>query len=416
MNKYEKVSFFPTDILLPKDVDMNKWSVVACDQYTSQPEYWEDVKNIVSDSASTYNLVLPELYLNGNDVDEKIKDINTKMQKYVENGVFTKYKNSFVYVERTMNNGKVRRGIVGAIDLENYKFEPGNTAMIRATEGTVLERIPPRVRVRENACLELPHVMLLIDDTQDLVFGSIDKTSLEKVYDFELMKDSGYLRGWKISDCEVIADKMKELYEKNFKQNNTMLYAVGDGNHSLATAKACWENIKKSGVGVENHPARYALVEIENIHDSALEFEPIHRILLDCDADDLLKELDNYCGVSETGNENDQQISSVIKGKVTKLYIKNPTSNLAVGTLQNFLDKYIEKTNCTIDYIHGDDVVADLSMKDNSIGFLLPSMEKSDLFKTIITDGILPRKTFSMGEACDKRFYVEARKIKQEEI
>lgn len=412
MNKFEKVSLFPADILLPKDTDMTKWSVVACDQYTSQPEYWEDVKNTVADNVSTYNLVLPELYLNGNDVDEQIKNINANMQKYVENGVFTEYKNSFIYVERTLNNGKVRKGIVGAIDLENYKFEPGNNAMIRATEGTVLERIPPRVKVRENACLELPHVMLLIDDADDLLFGSIDNTKLERVYDFDLMKESGHLCGWRITDCENIAYKLAELYEKNYEQNNTMLYAVGDGNHSLATAKACWENVKKSGADVENHPARYALVEIENIHDLALDFEPIHRILFGCDADDLLKELDIYCGISETGSENDQQISSVVKGKATKLYIKNPTSNLAVGTLQNFLDKYIEKTNCIIDYIHGDDVVADLSMQDNSIGFLLPSMEKSDLFKTIITDGILPRKTFSMGEACDKRFYAEARKIK----
>lgn len=411
MKKIEKISLFPTDILLPKNADMSKWSVVACDQYTSQPEYWEDVKIITSGSVSAYNLVLPELYLNGNDVDEKIKNINDNMQKYVDEGVFDEYKNSLIYIERTLNNGKVRKGIVGAIDLENYKFEPGNNAMIRATEGTVLERIPPRVKVRENACLELPHVMLLIDDADNIVFDSIDTSNLEKVYDFELMKESGHLCGWEITDCEGIADKLSELYERNFEQNNTMLYAVGDGNHSLATAKACWENLKKNGAD-ENHPARYALVEIENIHDSALDFEPIHRIIMECNADDLLNELDKYCGISENGSENDQQISSVVKGKVTKLYINNPTSNLAVGTLQNFLDKYIEKNNCKIDYIHGDDVVADLSMQDNSIGFLLPSMEKSDLFKTIITDGILPRKTFSMGEACDKRFYVEARKIK----
>ncbi len=412
MNKYEKVSLFPTDILLPADADMNKWSVVACDQYTSQPDYWEDVKNTVGESVSTYNLVLPELYLNGNDVDDRIKSINSNMKKYVEDGVFKEYTNSLIYVERKLNNGKVRRGIVGAIDLENYKFEPGNTAMIRATEGTVLERIPPRVKVRENANLELPHVMLLIDDADDIVFGSIKSENLYKVYDFELMKESGHLCGWKIENCEEIADRLAELYEKNYSQNNTMLYAVGDGNHSLATAKACWENIKNTGVDTTNHPARYALVEIENIHDKALDFEPIHRIVVNCDVDELLKELDLYCGISKTGNECEQQVCSVVKGKVTKYYIKNPTSNLAVGTLQNFLDKYLADKNAEIDYIHGDDVVSNLSMQDNSIGFLLPSMEKSDLFKTIITDGILPRKTFSMGEACDKRFYVEARKIK----
>lgn len=412
MDKFEKISLFPADILLPKNTDMTKWSVVACDQYTSQPDYWEDVKNTVSDNVSTYNLVLPELYLNDNDVDERIKNINYNMQNYVDEGVFNEYKSSVIYIERTLNNGKVRKGVVATIDLENYNFEPGNSAMIRATEGTVLERIPPRVRVRENACLELPHVMLLIDDEEDIVFGSIDSSNFEKVYDFELMKGSGHLCGWKIDDCDELAVRLAELYEKNYIRNNTMLYAVGDGNHSLATAKACWENIKKSGVDIENHPARYALVEIENIHDAALDFEPIHRIIINCDADNLLKELDKYCGISESGNENEQQISSVIKGKATKLYIKNPTSNLAVGTLQNFLDEYMKGKNCEIDYIHGDDVISDLSMQDNSIGFLLPSMEKSDLFKTIITDGILPRKTFSMGEACDKRFYAEARKIK----
>ena len=212
MNKFEKVSLFPADILLPESVDMNKWSVVACDQYTSQPEYWEDVKNTVGAEASTYNLVLPELYLNGNDVDERIKNINANMQKYVDEGVFAEYKDSVMYIERTLNNGKVRKGIVAAIDLENYKFEPGNTAMIRATEGTVLERIPPRVKVRENACLELPHVMLLIDDADDMVFGSINSADLEKVYDFDLMKDSGHLCGWKIDNCDELADKLAELY------------------------------------------------------------------------------------------------------------------------------------------------------------------------------------------------------------
>lgn len=413
MSIYEKVSLFPADILLPKDnADMTKWSVVACDQYTSQPEYWEDVKNITADSYSTYNLVLPELYLNGDNVDEKIKAINENMQSYVDNGVLYECEASLLYIERKLNNGKVRKGLVGAIDLENYKFEPGNNAMIRATEGTVLERIPPRVKVRENACLELPHVMLLIDDDNDIVFGNINPDELEKVYDFDLMKDSGHLTGWVIKDCNAVAEKLAELYDINYGKNNTMLYAVGDGNHSLATAKACWENVKKSGVNVENHPARYALVEIGNIHDTALDFEPIHRIIFNCDADDLLAKLNDYCTVSNTGDDNDQIISSVIKGKVNKLYIKKPTSNLAVGTLQNFLDEYIEKNNCSIDYIHGDDVVADLSMQENTMGFLLPSMEKSDLFKTIIKDGILPRKTFSMGEACDKRFYVEARKIK----
>ena len=412
MSKYEQISFFPADILLPEDADMTKWSVVACDQYTSQPEYWEDVEKIVGDAPSAYNLVLPELYLNGDNVESKIIEINKTMDDYL-GGVLKEYKNSYIYIERTMNNGKVRRGIIGAVDLENYEFKPGNSAMIRATEGTVAERIPPRVRVRENASLELPHVMLLIDDKDDVVFESIKKG--EKVYDFELMKESGHLTGWVVSDNDALADALLKLQKDTEENNGTMLYAVGDGNHSLATAKACWENIKKSGKNIENHPARYALVEVGNIHDSALEFEPIHRIILNCDAKDLLLKLDEYCGITEDYIENSQEIYSVINCEVKKLYIKNPTSNLAVGTLQGLLDGYISKNNCEIDYIHGDDVVKELSKKENSIGFLLSSMDKSDLFATIIKDGILPRKTFSMGEACDKRFYAEARKIKAEE-
>lgn len=411
MNKYKQISFFPADILLPENADMTKWSVVACDQYTSQPEYWEDVEKIVGDSPSAYKLVLPELYLNGDNVESKISEINKTMDDYL-GCVLKEYKNSYIYIERTMNNGSVRRGIIGAVDLENYEFKPGNSAMIRATEGTVAERIPPRVRVRENASLELPHVMLLIDDKDDVVFKSIKKG--EKVYDFELMKDSGHLAGWVISDNDALADALLKLQKDTEDSNGTMLYAVGDGNHSLATAKACWENIKKSGKNVENHPARYALVEVGNIHDSALEFEPIHRIILNCDAKDLLSKLDEYCGITDKNIENFQEIYSVINCEVKKLYIKKPTSNLAVGTLQGFLDEYIRKNNCEIDYIHGDDVVKELSKKENSIGFLLSSMDKSDLFATIIKDGILPRKTFSMGEACDKRFYAEARKIKAE--
>lgn len=408
MNEYEQISFFPADILLPDKTDMTKWSVVACDQYTSQPDYWEDVSDIVGDCPSAFNLVLPELYLNDKNVDEKIALINKNMDDYLNN-ILKEYKNSYLYVERTLNNGKVRKGIVGAVDLESYEFEPGNNAMIRATEGTVSERIPPRVRVRQNASLELPHVMLLIDDKNNVVFNSVEKA--EKVYDFELMKNSGHLKGWIIKNNDAVADSLLKLLNNNSDRNGTMLYAVGDGNHSLATAKACWENIKKSSVNVKNHPARYALVEIENIHDEALEFEPIHRIVFNCDSSDLLNELDNYCGVSEEKIENAQEIQYVINRKVTKLYIEKPTSNLAVGTLQGFLDSYIAKNNCEIDYIHGADVVKQLSEKENSIGFLLPSMDKSDLFATIIKDGILPRKTFSMGEACDKRFYVEARRI-----
>jgi len=412
MNNFEKTAFYPADILIPKNVDMSKWSVVACDQFTSQPDYWNDVKNIVGANPSTYNIVFPEIYLNDADKEARIDNINKTMIKYYQDNLFDIYKNCFIYVERKLPNGKVRKGIVGVVDLEEYKFEPGNTAKIRATEGTVLERIPPRVKIRENALLELPHIMLLIDDFENIVFSAIDNSKENLIYDIKLMKNGGSIKGYKCNNTDEIAEKLNELQENNFDENNTMLFAIGDGNHSLATAKACWENIKKSGCSLQNNPARYALVEIENIHDKALEFEPINRIIFNCDANDLLDNFKKYCNATEEVNENAQQLTAVINCKEVKLYIENPTSNLAVGTLQTFLDKYILENNCEIDYIHGDDVVMDLSKRENSIGFLLPSMEKSDLFKTIIKDGILPRKTFSMGEANEKRYYVECRKIK----
>ena len=409
MNIYEKISFFPADILLPNGIDMTKWAVVACDQYTSQPDYWEEVREYTKNSPSAYNIVLPEIYLNDKNVEEKTEGINKTMKEY-EGSVLKDYKNSYFYIERTQRNGRVRKGIVGMIDLDSYEFEPKNHAKIRATEGTVSERIPPRVKVRENADLELPHVLLLIDDKDDIVFKSIKKG--EKLYDFDLLQSSGHIVGYNVSNNEEVADAFLKLKEKNFAQNDTMLFAVGDGNHSLATAKACWENIKKEGRAYPGHPAGYALVEVENIHDKALDFEPIHRVLFDCNAKDLLNELDKYCGITEEYIPKSQVIYSVVNCEVKKLYIKNPTSNLCVGTLQNFLDGYILKSGCKIDYIHGKDVVLSLSKKENSIGFLLDPMDKSDLFKTIIKDGILPRKTFSMGEAWDKRFYVEARKIR----
>ena len=410
MNKFEQISFYPADILLPYDVNMGKWSVVACDQYTSQPEYWRNVEEYVADSPSAYNLILPEIYLNCSDVSERIESINKNMDIYFKS-VLREYKNCYIYVERTLKNGTVRKGIVGAVDLEQYEFEPGNNAVIRATEGTVAERIPPRVKVRENASLELPHVMLLIDDEKNTVFGSLGENLGSVVYDFELMADSGHLKGYVIKDNERLADAFLKFKNENEKKNGSFLFAVGDGNHSLATAKACWEKLKKNGADAENHPSRYALTEVVNIHDSGLLFEPIHRIVYGCEPEKLVDELIKCCGCSHNKGEKSREISVVLNCKAEKLYINKPTSNLAVGTLQNFLDKYISENGGEVDYIHGEDVVKQLSEKENTVGFLLPKIEKSSLFETIISDGILPRKTFSMGEAYDKRFYTEARRI-----
>lgn len=401
---FKKIGFYPADILLPKNCDMNKWAVVACDQYTSQPKYWESVEKHTEGVPSTLNLVFPEIYLS-EDNSERINKINSFMGKYLEENLFDTYENTFVYVQRNIN-GRIREGLVGVIDLEQYDYSQTSKALVRATEGTVAERIPPRVKIRENAPLELPHVMLLIDDDKNLVFSSIEKG--EKVYDFDLMENSGNIKGFLVKPTKEIEDAFSALYEKGGE--NPLLFAVGDGNHSLATAKACYENLKKAGI--ENGLARYALVEVVNIHSEALEFEPIHRVLFDVDPEDVISEMKKYYNISESFTENAQKIIYCIKDTEKELYITNPSNALEVGTLQKFLDFYLKEKGGKVDYIHGGDVVKELSMKDNSIGFILNAMEKSQLFTGVYADGPLPRKTFSMGEAWEKRFYIEARKIK----
>ncbi len=419
-----KIPFKKADILLPKDADMHKWSVVACDQYTSEPKYWEEVENIVGDAPSTLKITLPEIYLERENVSERIQKINDEMDNLLNTNFFKTLSNSLVYLERTCSDGKVRKGIVGMVDLEDYSYEKGSQTLIRATEGTVLERIPPRVRVRENAKLELPHVMLLIDDEKkEIIEGLTNKVSSEDlVYDFDLMQNGGHIKGYKIPDnltdavfagLEKLADKDNFEAKYNVKDKGVLLFSVGDGNHSLATAKACYENLKKvlPREEYENHPARYALVEVVNLHSDALEFEPIHRVVFGVEPEKMIKEFKKFYDISTTAGEG-QRIEYVYKDHSETLYIKNPKSNLAVGSLQIFIDEYIKSNGGKVDYIHGDDVTKKLGSEPGNIGFLLPNMKKTDLFKTVILDGALPRKTFSMGHSYDKRYYLEARKIK----
>ena len=412
------------DILLPKNCDMTKWAVVACDQYTSEPAYWEDVEKIVGDNPSTLKITLPEIYLEKDNVPERIYKINKEMDNLLERDFFRILEDSIVYIERTCLDGKTRKGIIGKVDLEDYSYEKGSQSIIRATEGTVLERIPPRVKVRENASLELPHVMLLIDDEKkEIIEGLTDKVRNEDVvYDFDLMKNGGHIKGYKIPNelVEGIFEKLEKLADKenferkyNVHNKGVLLFSVGDGNHSLATAKACYENLKKNMKPEEylNHPARYALVEIVNLHSDALEFEPIHRVVFGVNPEKMIEEFAKYYELSKN-NTLGQKITYVYNGAEETVYIMNPTSNLAVGSLQKFIDEYISKNGGKVDYIHGDNVTRELGSKDGNIGFLLPKMEKTDLFKTVILDGALPRKTFSMGHSYDKRYYLEARKIK----
>lgn len=416
------IPFKKGNILVPNNIDMSKWSVVACDQYTSERDYWDEVKKIVGNCPSTLNLTLPEIYLEDKDVLDKIKNINKNMKEYYDKGLFTEYKDSMFYIERTQSDGKVREGIIGVVDLEDYSYEKGSQTLIRATEKTVVERIPPRMKVRENAILELPHIMILIDDDKKDIIESLksEVKDKDKVYDFELMQKGGHIKGYKLDDkvADKVIKKMERLSDKKYfekkygvKNKGVLLFAMGDGNHSLATAKACYEKIKETMSKDEylNHPARYALVEIVNLHSDALQFEAIHRVVFDVDVKDFLDSLYKYYDINEDGKG--QKFEIITKNMNKVLYINNPKSNIAVGSIQIFLDDYLSNHSGKIDYIHEDNVTKNLGSKDNNVGILFDSMSKDDLFKTVILDGVLPRKTFSMGHSNDKRFYLEARKI-----
>ena len=417
------IPFKRANILLPKNIDMTKWSVVACDQYTSEMDYWNEVEKIVGASSSTLRITLPEIFLEDSDVNERINKINDTMKEYLDEDLFYELKDSMIYLERTQADGRVREGLMGMVDLEDYSYEKGSQTLIRATEKTVIERIPPRLKVRENALLELPHIMILIDDEKKKIIEDLknEVTDSDVVYDFDLMENGGHIKGYKLNNdsmtkveegLEALCDK--EYFEKkyNVKDKGILLFAMGDGNHSLATAKANYENLKKTMTPDEylNHPSRYALVELVNLHSEALEFEPIHRVIFDTDVNKLIEELYKYYDINEEGNG--QYFELVTKDIDKKLYISNPKSNIAVGSIQMFLDEYLKDNKGKLDYIHGDETTKNMGMEDNNVAILFEAMPKEELFRTVILDGALPRKTFSMGHSYDKRYYLEARKIK----
>ncbi len=418
---WDQIGFSPADILLPKDVELRRWSVVACDQYTSEPEYWARVEKEVASAPSALRLILPEQKLEDGHTQEHIREINQTMDKYLEQGIFQTIPESFVYVERWLDNGTLRRGLVGQIDLEDYDYHPGSSALIRATEKTVLSRIPPRVAVRREAALELPHVMLLMDDpSQEIIeHFTLETDTMERLYDFDLMERGGHITGYRLTNEQEkeLGQRLLELTDSNlFAQRYdadgkpVLLFAVGDGNHSLASAKANYE--EKKGTP-EAEKARYALVELVNLHDESLVFEPIHRVCFGVNPDMLKKALLEYYPGAHVGDGDGQQMTVVWSGNEEVITIPNPTSHLTVGTLQKFLDDFLPQVEGSrVDYIHGEDVVRTLSCQDGNIGFLLPAMGKDELFATVIHDGVLPRKTFSMGEAHDKRFYLEARRLR----
>ncbi len=415
-------AFSAADILLPAEADMSKWAVVACDQYTGEPEYWEKAEKYVGDSPSTLGLILPEVYLEETDVEGRIDKIHENMNDMLARNFFREYKDSLVYIERVQSDGMVRKGIVGAIDLEQYDYRKGSTSSVRATEATVVDRIPPRLKVRQGAVIETPHIMILIDDAEKTVIEPCSRIrdSAAPIYDTKLMAGGGRIKGWLLDDTaknNVFAALYKLGDNASFNRKYriegypTLLFAVGDGNHSLATAKAYYERLKASDPGRDysDHPARYALAEIVNLHSPALRFEAIHRIVKHVDTEKFIAEAKEKLALSSTLSN--QRIIAVKNGVEHLYYIHERTSELAVGSLQDFIDEYLAKNGGKVDYIHGADVVRQLSHREGCVGFILPDMQKSELFPTVIKDGALPRKTFSMGHAADKRFYMECRKI-----
>ncbi len=414
--------FLPGDILMPdfSKTEGEKWAVVACDQYTSEPEYWSSVESKVGEAPSTLRLTLPEIYLES--AAQRVPQIQETMQNYARE-LLIAHKNKMIYLERTQSNGRVRRGLIGLVDLEQYDYNKGSKSLIRATEGTVLERIPPRLAVRRGATLELPHVMLLIDDPQKTVIEPIAAraSQLEEAYSFSLMQGGGAVKGYFVDSVGIgrITGAIEKLLSPEQQKQKygegvaPLLFAVGDGNHSLATAKAAYEEIKAThGERALCHPARYALAELVNLHDEALHFEPIYRVLFGVDPDDVLAELEKY-SFSLAGNVPPQQARFLSKHRKGTIHFGAPSEQLVVGTLQTFIDRYLAShPEASVDYIHGIKTVEALATKENAVGFTFTGMAKDQLFAAVMHDGALPRKTFSMGAAPDKRFYLECRKIR----
>lgn len=400
-------------IYLPaENVDPRRWSVVACDQYTSQPEYWRHVAEYVGDFPSTLHIVQPEVDLDL--ASAHIPAIHAAMHEYLADGTLVcRVQNGFTLTERTTSAG-TRPGLVAAIDLEQYDFTPGSNAMIRATEGTICERIPPRMRIREGAVLETPHVMLLLDDPECTVIEPAAEALRDQrpMFDFDLMGGGGHLcvKGIEGAALEPIAKALNALWTRS----NGFLYAVGDGNHSLATAKTCWAQIKRtlSAQEAENHPARYALAEIVNLHSPALQFEPIHRVIFNANSDDLTANFRAYLAHRNMNLLKCDRKDADLTIGTERYRIQNAEGLLPLAVLQPFLDRYIaENEGLRIDYVHGESAVKAICAQGKAVGILLGAIQKSSLFPSVRACGVLPRKTFSMGRADEKRYYMECRKI-----
>lgn len=418
-----KQIFRRANILLPQNCDMTKWSVVACDQFSSQPEYWEALERETAGVPSTLHLMLPEAYLDTKDQFAEAEKINAEMQRYLDSGVFREIPESFVYVERTLRSGVVRRGLMGVLDLEEYDYAPSSQSPIRATEGTVESRLPPRVRVREGAALEMPHIMVFIDDERDAVMTALAarKAALPQLYDFDLCADGGHLRGWQVSgaDADTVDAAIGSLADpaalrEKYGAAAAAVFAMGDGNHSLATAKKCWEALKPtlSPAERETHPARFSLVELVNIHDEAITFEPIHKVIFDTHPGDFYDAAFSYFRTVSGAAGTQHQLKLVTAFGTWVFPVNGLTIGELIGAAENFCQRYMAMRGGRIDYIHNDDTAISMGKAPGGAAILLPKMEKQELFPSIIRSGPFPKKSFSIGHAEDKRYYLECRKIK----
>jgi len=441
---FNDIGVMVPEVILPQaDVDMSKWAVIACDQYTAEKSYWQRVHATVGDSPSMLHLIYPEVYLPEKRDTEYINGIREKMHEYESNKVFETLSPGFVLVNRKTPSVASRKGLIVALDLELYSFEKGSQSLIRATEATIEERLPPRIAVREKATIESPHILVLLDDPQRTVIEPLfsNRDEMKKLYDFDLMESSGHLTGHHVSDrrhVEQVVCALRKLGEKKRFQekyeakdsDGPILFAVGDGNHSLATAKRCWEAIKASGASMD-HPARHALVELNNVHDEGLDFHPIHRLVEHVDPAAALADMQHFLeeqGSVVTFEEGAKLATSSKQGECHKFEfvskhksgvftIQNPKMILDVATLDGWLNGYLINTLKDIkkeklDYVHEQYTIEGKSgADDTTMGFLLPTIDKSDLVKTVVQEGVLPRKTFSMGHAPEKRFYCECRRV-----
>lgn len=392
--------FTPADILLPRVDDMTKWSCIACDQFTAEPEYWREAERIVGSEPSTLRLMLPEAWLGVRDSAAETRKIYAAMKDYVNRGIFRTVEDSFVYVERTLPSGAVRRGLVGKLDLECYDWAPGSATPVRATEGTVESRLPARVEVRRGATLEMPHIMVFIDDPENAVIPSA--AGGEELYDFELMLGGGHIRGSRVTG--EAAERLTAALEA---PEGAVRFAMGDGNHSLAAAKRCWEQIKRNlpESELETHPARYALAEIVNIHDEAVTFEPIHRVLLETVPRGFIEE-----AAARLPRGKGQAVTLLAGRREMEIETGMPLGAL-VALVDELLGDWRREHGGEPDYIHGDEEARALGGKPSSVGVLLPRLEKAELFPYITEHGPYPKKSFSIGHARDKRYYLECRAI-----